>query len=80
MNTKKPFITCAFMIAASWEGGGRDVLSDKHLKEGEKGFQSFLCSPGEPSHGVLADSPGERRILKHSLSWLPNRLTIPVIN
>lgn len=34
MNRKKPFITCAFMIAASWEGGGRDVLSDKHLKQG----------------------------------------------
>jgi hypothetical protein len=41
MNTKKPFITCAFMIAESWEGGGSDVLSDKHLKEGGERFSKL---------------------------------------
>lgn len=47
---------------------------------GWKDFQSFLCSLGEPSHGVLADSPGERRILKHNPSWLLKGFSIPVIN
>lgn len=65
MITKKQFITCAFMIAAT--KGKKDVLSDKHLKEGEKDFQSLLCSPQEPCHGVLAGSPGERRILKNTI-------------
>lgn len=47
---------------------------------GRKIFKASFVLFGEPSHGVLAESPGERRILKHNLSWLPNRFTIPVIN